>query len=134
MPVDLDESFPATADGLRTALEAIDRFCVACNLNGLAVSRVRIIVEELFTNTIKYGYGGECDRPVRLCLGGMPLCLIFEDDAPPFDPTGWKCATDTAPDQQPEGQAGIPLILRLGSQVRYDARQHGNRIAITIES
>ena len=80
------------------------------------ISRTRIVVEELFTNTIKYGYRGECDRPVRLKLVIDPaIHLTFEDDAAHFDPTGWQPGGNSvAEDQRPEGQAGIPLILSPG--------------------
>lgn len=135
MRTDLDEVFPATAKGLNAALGAIDRFCAGRNLDGGLVSRTRIIVEELFSNTIKYGYGGECDRPVKLRMTDGPvLMLMFEDEAPKFDPTRWRPshAPDAPPDRRPEGKAGIALVLGLAARVRYIPLEKGNRIEITI--
>jgi len=135
MPETLDEVFPATTQGLHAALRAIELFCDGRNLDADLVSRARIIVEELFTNTIKYGYGGECDRPVKLRIADKPaLVLTFEDDAAKFDPTRWlpDHPADVPADQRPEGKAGIPLVLGLAKRVRYVPREKGNRIEITI--
>jgi anti-sigma regulatory factor (Ser/Thr protein kinase) len=135
MQTDLDEIFPATTDGLHTALRAIEQFCAGRNLEANLVSRARIIVEELFSNTIKYGYGGECDRPVRVRLveEGV-LRLTLADEAAMFDPTRWRPEhpADLPADRRPEGKAGIALVLGLAAQVRYIPTESGNCIEITI--
>src|SRR5579863_8062737 len=78
MASELKLSFPATISGLIASLEAIDHAGATWSLDIDLVSRVRIIVEELFSNTIKYGYGQECERPVRLRLGVHPeLTLTY---------------------------------------------------------
>ena len=88
MPTDLEVSFPATTSGMVAALRTIEHSGVAWNLDADLIGRLSIIVEELFSNTIKYGYGQECDLPVRLRLAAIPvLTLVYEDDAAPFDPT-----------------------------------------------
>jgi serine/threonine-protein kinase RsbW len=136
MPADLDLSVPATTRGLRAALQSLDEACVARNVEADLVSRARIVIEELFTNTIKYGYGGECDRPVRLSLSvDRTITVTFEDEALPFDPTAWTVAKDIyeTPSDRPVGQAGIALILGLSSSVSYLPLPNGNRITITIE-
>ena len=136
MPADLDLSVPATTRGLRAALQSLDEVCTARNVEADLISRVRIVIEELFTNTIKYGYGGECDRPVRLSLSaGRAITVTFEDEAPPFDPTAWTPAKniDETPADRPVGQAGIALIQGLSTSVSYRPLPSGNHIAIVIE-
>ncbi len=82
LPAELE--LPATMEGLSAALDAVEQYCARMNRD--LVSRARIVVEELFSNTIKYGYGGESDHRVRLRLAADPvLTLVYEDDAPPFD-------------------------------------------------
>jgi anti-sigma regulatory factor (Ser/Thr protein kinase) len=135
MRTDLDEIFPATTEGLNTALRAIEQFCTERNLDANLVSRARIIVEELFSNTIKYGYGGECDRPVRLRLTKENvLKLTLEDEAAKFDPLTWLAdhPADLPADRRPEGKTGIALVRGLAAQLRYTAHEKGNRIEITI--
>jgi anti-sigma regulatory factor (Ser/Thr protein kinase) len=136
MRADLDESFPATTHGLHAALEKVESLCFFRRIDPALVSRARIIVEELFTNTIKHGYGGECDHPVRLSLSTDPvLRLTYEDDAVHFDPTQWKPGHHAGlpPDRRPEGQAGIAMVMGLSSEVRHFANPNGNRLAITID-
>jgi serine/threonine-protein kinase RsbW len=113
---------PAKITALRDALDAIEQACNAWKIDKALVSRARIVVEELFSNTIKYGYGGECEWPVRLHLQARPeLTLTYEDDAPPFDPLAWKAKqVEILPlEDRPIGQAGIAMVIGLSAHVRY---------------
>lgn len=136
MPSDLEVSFPATMSGMVAALETIEHSGAIWNLGAELVARLRIIVEELFSNTIKYGYGRECDLPVRLRLSvGLVATLIYEDDAAPFDPTRWTYGDDgLAPDERPEGQAGIKMVLGLSASATYLPRPLGNCLVLTLEA
>lgn len=134
MPADLDVNVPATTSGLRQALAALEALCVARSLHADMVAKARIVVEELFTNTIKYGYLGECQRPVRLSVIAAPLTVVFEDEAPPFDPTQWR-PSQPAPERaldRPVGQAGIALIIGLSVTLRYERLANGNRVTTVL--
>ncbi|MBL9097109.1 MAG: ATP-binding protein [Alphaproteobacteria bacterium] len=132
MPGDLDVNVPATTRGLQAALAAIDEFCASRGCTDDVQKRARVVVEELFTNTIKYGYGGECEQPVRLSLsGGAAFTVVFEDEAPPFDPTHWM-PPPLPPGERPPGQAGIAMILGLSTRVTYEATAGGNRVIVVI--
>jgi anti-sigma regulatory factor (Ser/Thr protein kinase) len=134
MASELRLSFPATMSGLIASLEAIDHMGATWNLNAVLVSRVRLIVEELFSNTIKYGYGEECDRAVRLHFSADPaLTLTFEDDAPPFDPTRREREDDASimDEDRPEGRAGIALVLGLCATATYVPHSDGNSLVMT---
>ncbi len=136
MPTELKLSFPATTGGMIAALETIEHTGIAWKLEPELVSRVRIVVEELFSNTIKYGYGEECDRPIRIhAHAGPPFSLTEEDEAAPFDPTRWRPPgeAEVAADDRPIGQAGIALILGLSSTVHYTQKPPGNRLEMAFE-
>jgi anti-sigma regulatory factor (Ser/Thr protein kinase) len=136
MPADLDLIVPATTRGLHAALQALEKTCAARSVSADLLSRARIVVEELFTNTMKYGYGGECDRPLRLCLEvASDLTLTIEDEAPPFDPTRWLATRDTRalPSERPVGQSGIAMVFGLSSKVNYQRLPVGNRTTVVIE-
>ena len=80
--------------------------CARSKLPRDTTSRLQIVVEELFSNTIKYGYGGECERPVHLRLRCSPRVeLVYQDAAPPFDPTAWR---DPAPHAAPGSERRPP--------------------------
>src|SRR5258708_1068494 len=110
MPADLVLDLPATTSGLHECLDRIEQSCAGWNLRGGRGGGWGMVVEELYSNTIKYGYGGETGRPVRLRLTSHPaIALVYEDEAPPFDPTAWQPAGSAA---RPGivGQTGIALI------------------------
>lgn len=121
-------------DGLFAALHALEQACNKWKMDRTLVSRALIVVEELFSNTIKYGYGGPCAKPVRLRLSPLPgLAITYEDDAPPFDPTRWKAPDNhmLPLDTRPEGQAGIAAVMGLCAHVTYQPREGGNRLVLT---
>jgi serine/threonine-protein kinase RsbW len=124
---------PARRAGLRHALERLEDHCARCGVGRAMVVRLLVIVEELFTNTIKYGYGGECDRPVRVAVVAAPaaLELAYEDEAPPFDPTRWTGALPDA-EHRPVGRTGIALVLGMVREARYEPRPGGNRLVLRL--
>lgn len=92
------------------------------------------MVEELFSNTIKYGYGGECEKPIRLRLQRDPeLTLTYEDEAPAFNPLIWKAEVDEAlpPEERPIGLAGIAMVVGLSAKTSFERRDGINRLTIT---
>ncbi|MCE9523778.1 MAG: ATP-binding protein [Alphaproteobacteria bacterium] len=136
MSADLDLIVPATTRGLQSALQTLEESCAARRVQADISARARVIIEELFTNTIKYGYGGECERRVRLALNfGSGLTIVLEDEACPFDPAAWHARRDTSklPSERPAGQAGIALVFGLSSSVDYRPLPAGNRMTIVIE-
>jgi anti-sigma regulatory factor (Ser/Thr protein kinase) len=129
MSADLVLELSATTTGLRSSLDRIRESCTRSNLSRDTISRLQIVVEELFSNTIKYGYGGECERPVRLRLRCSPqIELVYEDLAPPFDPTAWR--ETTPPGDGADGRQGIALVLGLAESTRYERLPAGNRLTL----
>lgn len=136
-PPVLEWNYTAKTDSLYAALGAIEQACMAWNIDAALLSRARIVVEELFSNTIKYGYGEECDAVIRIRLAANPiLTLVYEDDAPLFDPTLWKFEAneDVRPDRRPEGRAGIAMVMGLCATVVYQPRDGRNHLAMTFGS
>src|SRR4051794_11241807 len=108
----LELDLPATSDGLGTGLGALERRCVELGLPDAATSRILTVFEEIFTNTVKYGYRGADGARVRVTFGGgEPVRLVLDDDAPPFDPTAWDPTADLngTVDERPVGRVGIAL-------------------------
>ena len=129
MSADLVLELPATMAALRASLDRVREAGTRSKLPRDTISRLQIAVEELFSNTIKYGYAGECERPVRLRLRCEPrIELVYEDAAPPFDPTTWR---DPAPaGDGVAGRKGIPLLLGLAKSARYERLPTGNRLTL----
>ena len=129
---ELNLNYQAKFCALHTALEAIEDACNTWKIDMSLVSRARIVVEELFSNTIKYGYGEECKMPVRLSLRPHPeLTLIYEDEAPPFNPLTWTAGPQDAPMERRPGLAGIALVIGLSATALYERRDGVNRLTLT---
>ncbi len=99
------------------------------------IHRCTLILEELFTNSVKYGTAAGADNHVY--LGIIPamdrsIALTYEDRAPHHDPFAEVSTAHTNPDinMRGIGGLGVPLILRLTEQARYIALPGGNRITL----
>lgn len=121
----------ATTSGLRSCLDRITQVCARTKLPRDTTSRLQIVVEELFSNTIKYGYGGESERPVLLRLRCSPrVSLVYQDAAPAFDPTAWRETAPRAVADEQIGRRGIAMVLGLAESVRYERLPEGNRLTL----
>ncbi len=96
-----------------------------------AALRAELVIEELFTNTVRHGYQAECDHPVWLHALPAPgaLCLTYQDAAAAFDPLALDLNTEAAAPQCVGGQ-GIRLIRSLASSVAY--RRADDRNILTL--
>jgi anti-sigma regulatory factor (Ser/Thr protein kinase) len=131
----LELDLPASLDGLQAGLAAIERYCTAVALPRAALARTLTVFEEIFTNTMKHGYRGQDGRRIRTSLAGAdPLCLTFEDSAPPFDPTAWDSTADLARGlaDRPVGRHGIAIVLGLSRNARWQKLSSGNRLTLEL--
>ncbi|MBS1139695.1 MAG: sensor histidine kinase [Proteobacteria bacterium] len=87
--------------------------------------RLQLLAEELFTNTITHGYGGDNAASVLLSLtrNGDALQLRYEDKAPAFDPSKMPEKSATTAEI---GGLGISLIRGMSKEFRYQRRDDSN--------
>ena len=127
--------FPARMSLLDEVLDFVEAFCAAHALTRTDALRLRLVVEELFTNTVEHGHRGECDRPVglALALAEDAVALHYEDDAPPFDPTPRLAAQpDESPDSESAGGRGLRLVAGIAASLDYRREDGLNRIMLRI--
>ena len=105
-------------------------------------ARLQIILDELFTNVVKYGYENPADkgppenRPegrieVVLSLEADRLIIEFVDDGRPFDPlTSPLPDLDLPAETRPIGGVGIAIVRALVDEACY--RRAGNRNHLTL--
>jgi anti-sigma regulatory factor (Ser/Thr protein kinase) len=129
---------PSRMHSLPRAAAFVEEFCGRHGVGTEDTLRLTLIVEELFTNTVEHGHGGDCDAPVRLALSAGPaeLTLWYEDDAPAFDPrAGAERAADgldTPAAGHRVGGLGLVLVVRMAASVDY-AREGGrNRLRVAL--
>ena len=126
--------FKARMDVLPDATVFVERFC---NLHGVGrpdLLRLTLIVEELFTNTVVHGYGGESDAPIYISLhpDGDAVGLLYEDAAPRYDPlsqlSGRAANLMASVDSRPIGKLGVHLIRQLTEGASYAHEDGRNRL------
>ncbi len=127
--------FPAQMSQLDEVLGFVEAFCAGHRLTRTDALRLRLVVEELFTNTVEHGHRGDCDRPIGLALAvaADAVALHYEDDAPPFDPTRQLAA---APDENEEngsdGGRGLRLVAGIAASLEYRHEEGFNRMRLRI--
>jgi serine/threonine-protein kinase RsbW len=128
--------FPARLDRLRALREFLERFCAEAAVGRDPCLRANLVLEELFTNTVRHGHRGDSDAPVWVTLTAGPaaLSLTYEDNAPPFNPYG------TPPDAPPDttvkmrkiGGLGVILTRKLAASREYAYLYGRNRIRLAL--
>src|SRR5262249_9420391 len=100
-------------------------------------NKLTLLVEELFTNTVVHGHGGERDEPVRVGLETEPggVALTYEDTAPPHNPFEAVQRPDDVMDvdDRPVGGPGVRLIEPLARDIesrRAEGKNH-TRLVVT---
>ena len=138
MTTDDLRTWPARMASVTEATAFVESFCEARSLARADALRLVLVVEELFTNTVAHGHGGDCDAPVRIGLGATAghVELCYEDSAPPFDPVEHLASAATALDvvaaDRRVGGAGLALVLGMATHVRYVREEDVNRLRLTI--
>jgi len=120
-------------------MPAVDRFVAAfVTENGIAAdeaSRILILLEELLTNSMKYGYS---DRPecghaeIGLALDGGRLEIEFIDDGCAFDPFAAPLPNLEVPlETRAPGGLGLHILRSLTDEARYERRNAKNVIRLS---
>lgn len=135
----MTEATPSTVEGLfearhaeiaRTAAFA-DAFCATHGIARAQALRLALILEELFTNTIRHGHGGDSTAPVRIALAPAAdgIEIVYEDSAPPYDPlpqdADRRGNLALPVESRRVGGLGLALIVALVADARY--RREGGR-------
>ncbi len=135
--------YPATE---AAALHALEADALRLGLGQRTALTLVLMLEELYTNTLKYGHAGHADAgrshagrgdvsiQVSLhALAGDEVELRYEDDATPHDPFSpasnaqANAAAQGDPDDRPIGRLGILLLRRLSRHAAYEYR-HGRNV------
>jgi anti-sigma regulatory factor (Ser/Thr protein kinase) len=126
--------FPAKMGQLRTLRGFLEAFCAHAGLANEDCLRVNLVLEELFTNTVRHGYRGESDAPIWVTLSAAQgvLRVTYEDSAPPFNP--YVGLPEFAPDatlrSRKIGGLGVLLTRKLANSRDYAYLYGRNRIRL----
>jgi serine/threonine-protein kinase RsbW len=129
-------TFPAQLTQLRQIGTFLNDFCTGQKVGREDCLRLHLIVEELFTNTVRHGHRGDSDAPVWVTLSAEPAAvrITYEDTAPPFNP---YAALGTAPDTtlslRKIGGLGVLLTQQLAAARDYAYLFGRNRIRLALK-
>jgi serine/threonine-protein kinase RsbW len=108
-------------------------FARRCGLPETERARLLIILEELFTNAVRYGYPAEAPGRIEVALSAKPerIEIEFSDDGQPFDPLAHRAGPGDQPAaERPEGGLGLEIVRGLVDKARY--RRHGGRNCLAL--
>jgi serine/threonine-protein kinase RsbW len=127
--------FPARMDSMQEIRKCVEDAGNASGLRREDTLKLLLIVEELFTNTVMHGYGGDSDASVWISLepATVGLRLSYEDEAPAHDPLSsfTPMKTSVMLNEQPVGGLGVKLIRKLATDPSYRRERDRNCIRLT---
>lgn len=127
-------TIPAVSSQLDCLIESFEQFCDEKGLHGAPVMQMLMVLEEIASNSIKYGYpDGRTDGQisVRAEVSKNNLQLTVTDDAAAFNPTEFaKPDTESVVEDRQVGGLGLYLISQLTDSVFYQRYDNHNVLQI----
>jgi anti-sigma regulatory factor (Ser/Thr protein kinase) len=129
--------FQSRRDEWRRARAFIDDFCEQAHIGRDVCLRCRLVLEELFLNTVKHGHKGGSDAPIWIALstGEGEIAVTYEDHAPPFNPfpLDREAIVKRIEEERTEGGLGVILMHDLAAGAQYAYLFGRNRIQLTVQ-
>jgi anti-sigma regulatory factor (Ser/Thr protein kinase) len=113
--------------------DAVETFGEAHGLTKKLRYQLRLVLDELLTNIISYGYPEDGNHVIQVAMGqeGSRLRFVLEDDARPFDPLSAKVPDLESPvDDRQIGGLGIHLVRTIMDRVAYERVGGTNRLIL----
>jgi anti-sigma regulatory factor (Ser/Thr protein kinase) len=115
-------------------IEFATNFAARHGFPDVELRRLLVILDELFSNIVRYGYPTDGRGLITICLAYAPdkLEIIVKDDGMPFDPLSMAGPNlDLPAAQRSNGGLGIHLVRGLVDDVRYLRQTDFNRLVLT---
>jgi len=121
---------------LKSNLSELDNLCrhletfgQKTGLSKKFVFEVNLVLDELFTNIISYGFDDGCEHVIKVTItpenGG--LCLYIEDDGKPFNPVEFEVPDVSCSIEECKiGGLGIHIIRKLMDDICYERCEDKN--------
>jgi anti-sigma regulatory factor (Ser/Thr protein kinase) len=116
-------------------LDAVAAFLRSGNISSETAFKVQLILDELISNVIRWGYRDDRSHTLRITITVEPaeLCAVIEDDAEAFDPTEFSSPDIQAKaEDRSEGGLGIHLVRNL-ADLTYRRIGDQNRVELRIK-
>jgi anti-sigma regulatory factor (Ser/Thr protein kinase) len=118
-------------DEINDLSSAIDQFSSNAGLPEIIKNQVNLILEELYTNTVNYGFNEIDDGivSIQLEIKNNVLEMVYQDNGLFFNPLE-KEAPELllSIDDRPIGGLGVFFVKALTDKVEYERDGHFNRL------
>ena len=132
-PDPLELTIENDLDQLAVVKDQVESFGKCENLSGDVVFAAKLVLEELLTNTISYGYGDKSAQliEIRLEVRGDQLIIRTVDDGLAFDPrTAKEPNIESSLKDRAIGGLGIHLVKSLMDRVEYRHKDGKNHVTL----
>lgn len=127
----MQRTFTRNLASLEPLFAFIDSFAKTERLNESVTFAVNLAVEELFTNMVKYGGGGD-DVSLDMAVRGHDLVIhIDHPGAAPFDISGApEVNVDGSLAERTPGGIGLHLVRKMMDSLTYDYHNGTARVTV----
>jgi serine/threonine-protein kinase RsbW len=114
---------------LDTMCQHLETFGQKIGLSKKFIFEVNLVLDELFTNIISYGFDDDCEHVIKVTMTpeNKGLCLSIEDDGKPFNPVAFKTPDVSGSIEECKiGGLGIHIIRKLMDDICYKRSKNKN--------
>ena len=115
---------------------ALGDFLAEEGVPGRTIHHVRLVVEELVVNVVRYAYEDKTAHKIGVDVRTEPrrVVVTIEDDGRPFNPNDAPPVMIVqAMEQRRGGGLGIHLVKKLARELTYSRVDNRNRVRATID-
>lgn len=128
----MQKKFKREFNSLGKIHQFIHRFAEKHHLDHKTIFATDLIVEEIFTNAVKYISDNTNDVTIELSIDdGRLIISIIDTDVEPFDISQIQEFDPTTPlEERRIGGLGIPLVKRLTDKIEYEYKDRRSKITL----
>ena len=128
----MEKRFRREVVSLENIFAFVGEFAVTNNIDEATVFTINFVVEEIFTNMVKYNSGSSSDILVDLEREGRTLTICLTDfDAEPFDLTkSAEVDIHQALQERKVGGLGIHLLRKMVDSVDYEYKDRTSKVTL----
>ena len=103
------------------------------NIPESEIRQILVIIEELFSNIVRYAFGDNLEHlvDIRLVNSQNQIEIEMIDDGTPFNPMEYRKGSSPDPLKSDPGGMGLTLIKAFSSSISYQRISGRNHLLIT---